>query len=113
MDNLGVDVEATKLTGLFIELSQKYHDGTISLTELENFIEMSEFDRQKVFGSIDDVSDKFVLLEDFLITTPLNYDHKSQLKTFSINHKKDFYFYDNRINQEFNRVTRLLPGKTY
>jgi hypothetical protein len=65
--------------------------------------------------SNDSLSDKFSLLVDLgTITVPKNYNHATQLATFSTKNRHKFQYYDDNITDEhFSNPSRVLkPGDT-
>src|SRR3989344_7322656 len=61
------------------------------------------------------VAPRFSLLSTFQITIPEDYDHATQLASFSKENREKFYSYNNSITDvNYAGVTnKLTPGKTY
>jgi hypothetical protein len=55
------------------------------------------------------------LLEEFELMVPEDYDHNTQLTSFSKKNRKDFYRYDDRITDAkyVEEPCKLTPGRTY
>ncbi len=61
------------------------------------------------------VDERFEFVKEFKLTVPTDYDHATQLATFSEKYKKGFYSYNENItDNNFAKATnKLVPGKTY
>ncbi|MDD4412303.1 MAG: hypothetical protein PHR00_01510 [Patescibacteria group bacterium] len=58
---------------------------------------------------------EFVLLKEFKLTVPDDYQYETQLTNFADNHRKDLAYYNYFItDSNFSKVSNnLIPGKTY
>ncbi len=117
-----IGADADKLSGLQIDLLQKYRSGQLSLEHLERFINLTPEARLDRFGDGKKTSpkpvpvepaEKFALLVDLgIITVPNDYDHATRLDKFMKKNRKKFCdINDNITDANFPNPTRILkPG---
>lgn len=108
-----IGADAAKLAGLQIDILQKFRNEQITLEHLEWFSKLTKEQRDKFIGN--SIDGRFKLLKSFELTVPEDYVHETQLASFSGNHRKEFYGYNDNITDEnFAGVTdKLIPGETY
>ena len=112
MKNIGAD--AAKLAGLQIDTLQKIRNGQITLEHLEWFNKLNKAERDKLIGMNTVTDPHFSLLSTFQFTVPENYDHVTQLASFTKENREEFYHYDNITDANFAKASnKLIPGKTY
>ena len=110
--NIGAD--AAKLAGLQIDTLQKIRNGQITLEHLEWFNKLKKVERNTLAG-VNTADSRFSLLTTFQFTVPENYNHSTQLASFSKENRKKFYSYNSDITDaNYAKATnKLVPGKTY
>lgn len=134
--NTIIDADAAKLAGLQIDLLQKLRSGSLTLEQLQYWINLNSTTRNhhmeenirmipcceapngEFLPAYEEGLEKFRLLADLgVITVPGDYNHETQLEKFDEqNHKDLYYYYRDGIgdDNDFPNPTRILsPGDNF